>query len=234
MVVAALLSGGHRDATVSERKPEFLPLRSTVSGLVGIEHQLLAAEKAGDPLVSLGNHLSAARSAERRLQHNPWDVEARESYNFAVARLFSGFNRAQGSRWQGPLRLSSADGESMVDHRHDKAPERQPGLYDFTPVDELDAKGLYVPRHMRSDGLGAPLVVVGKADNQDAREAFHNSRTCYGITALANFQGNRCTLSFEDPLAESELVVPSPHSARQHKQAIQEVGRILKRQATRC
>src|ERR1700751_175733 len=50
-------------------------------------------------------------------------------------------------------------------------------------------------------GLALPIVAVGREANQDARANFSLPRTYYGVTAIARFEGRRCVLSFEDPLA---------------------------------
>jgi hypothetical protein len=56
-------------------------------------------------------------------------------------------------------------------------------------------------------GHGTPLVAVGLDKNLDARKNFAIPRTYYGITAVANFSGRRCTLSFEDPLATETTIL---------------------------
>src|SRR5271166_3834020 len=73
-------------------------------------------------------------------------------------------------------------------------------LYSFTPADQFDVHGTYVTQRTTRDGLGAPVVAVGREANQDARANFSLPRTYYGVTAIARFEGRRCVLSFEDPL----------------------------------
>ena len=48
--------------------------------------------------------------------------------------------------------------------------------------------------------LGAPLVAIGR-DVLIARAEFTLPRIYYGVTAIARFEGRRCVISFEDPLA---------------------------------
>jgi hypothetical protein len=51
------------------------------------------------------------------------------------------------------------------------------------------------------DGIGAPIVAVEREVNANARADFAPSRVFYSVTAVARFEGRRCVLSFEDPLA---------------------------------
>src|SRR4029077_8938885 len=76
-----------------------------------------------------------------------------------------------------------------------------PALYAFTPADQFDVHGTYVTERTTRAGLGAPVVAVGREVNKDARINFSVPRVYYGVTAIARFEGRRCLLSFEDPLA---------------------------------
>jgi hypothetical protein len=82
-----------------------------------------------------------------------------------------------------------------------------PALYRLTPADQFDVKGTYVSKRSIKEGVGAPLVAVGLDKNLDARKNFAIPRTYYGVTAVANFSGRRCTLSFEDPLATETTIL---------------------------
>ena len=72
---------------------------------------------------------------------------------------------------------------------------------DFTPADQFDVKGTYVSNRSRKEGVGATLVAVGRGMNEDALENFGMAKTYYGVTAVARFEGRRCTIAFEDPLS---------------------------------
>ena len=80
-------------------------------------------------------------------------------------------------------------------------PQWNPALYDFTPADQFDVHGTYVTERTTRDGIGAPVVAVGREANKEAHANFSLSRIYYGVTAIARFDGRRCVLSFEDPLA---------------------------------
>jgi len=211
--LALLFTSCSEYATVSGRKPVFRPGRTSAGAISSFERQLTKAGETGkrDPLRSLGDYLATAHSAEEYLRNHPDDREARESYNFAVARIFSYIKTSKTDPWAQPLRVPSDSGEYILDHRRDKRKGWNPGLYNFTPVDEIEAKGLYVTERMIKDGLGAPLVAVAKQRNEGARENFAVDRVYYGVTATAKFEGRRCTIAFEDPL-KTEDVTLNGHS----------------------
>lgn len=194
-------------STISVRKPVFQPTHSATGTLSNFGQQLAKAWEVGerDPFGSLGGYLTVAHSAELHLQEHPDDRSARDSYNFAVARIFTAIRAAKADPWAQPLTVKSESGDYLLDYRHDSRKGWNPSLYHFTPVDEIHAEGLYVTEHMIKDGLGAPLVAVGKQNNTEARANFSISKMYYGVTAVAKFQGRRCTISFEDPLATEDV-----------------------------
>jgi hypothetical protein len=97
--------------------------------------------------------------------------------------------------------VPASGGEFVLTHRPDPRPQRNPALDDFTPADQFDVCGTYVTERTTRDGIGAPVVAVGREVNKEARANFTTDRIYYGVTAIARFEDRRCVLSFEDPLA---------------------------------
>ena len=159
-----------------------------------------------EPLVALSAYVSAARDSLRELDRQPANKEARRAYNFAVARIFTVVRDAKLDPWTQPLHLGG-DGELTLAWKGDPRPEWNPALYDLTPADQFDTKGVYVEHHTTRDGIGAPLVAKGRANNANARENFALPRTYDGVTAVARFEGRRCTIAFEDPLAAETTTI---------------------------
>jgi pimeloyl-ACP methyl ester carboxylesterase len=93
------------------------------------------------------------------------------------------------------------DGEFVLTHKPDPRPQWNPALYDFTPADQFDIRGTYLTERIARDGIGAPVVAVGREVNEESRANFSPSRVYYGVTAIARFDGRRSVLSLEDPLA---------------------------------
>lgn len=193
-------------AAISERRPVFQPIRSAADRLVGFQQKIEQAAKA-DPLHSLGDYLSAAREAGQRLKNHPSDLEARYGYNFAVARVFSAMRRTGTYPWTQPVQIPSTDGGFRLEYHHGAEKRRlwDPALYDFIPSDEIAIKGLYVDNHVTRAGLGAPLVAVGKQNDEAARENFGLEKIYYGVTGMLDFRSRDCVVSLVDPLEKNDV-----------------------------
>jgi len=158
-----------------------------------------------EPLVALGEYLTAARSAAQELDRNPGDMAARADYNFAVARAIGTIHAAQIDPWTRPLRVPASAGEFLLTYKPDPRPQWNPLLYTFVPADQFDVKGKYVTERTRKEGLGAPLVAIGRDKNKDAKANFALPRTFYGVTAVIRFEGKQAILSLEDPLSTEKI-----------------------------
>ncbi len=198
------LAGCVQYATVSETRPHFTPVRSTARAVIQFDDEISKTLDAvgKDPRKALGGYLACAEACAQELQHYPENEAARTAYNFAVARIFMTIQDGHLNPWTKPLSVPAAGGDFVLTHVSDPRPQYNPALYDFTPADQYDVKGTYVSERTVKDGLGAPLVAVGKDKRQDARAVYAMDRTYYGITALVRFEkGRRCVISFADPLA---------------------------------
>lgn len=202
LTIAIMLAGCAQYASVSERRPTFQQGRSTAPPLVSVEQGITAAlrRERSEPLVALGGYLAAAQSAARELVRNPDATAARAAYNFAVARAIGTIKRAKLDPLTRPLRVPASGGGFVVTVRRDPRPQWNPSLYTFVPADEFDVKGKFVTDRTLKDGLGAPLVAIGRDKNKDMRANFALPRTFYGVTAVIRFEGGRAVISFEDPL----------------------------------
>src|SRR6516164_8802205 len=209
VVTACALASCATYSKVSERRPHFTPATSGAGPLANAETGIAKAMRIDrrDPLVALGEYISAAETALQQLKRSPNDETARNTYNFAVGRIIATIRDAKLDPWTQPLRVPGSDGEFVLTHKPDPRPQWNPALYDFTPADEFDVRGIYVTERTTRDGIGAPVVAVGREVNKEARANFTPPRTYYGVTAIARFDGRRCVLSFEDPLAEETVRV---------------------------
>lgn len=208
MFAAALgFSGCAQYASISEKKPHFTPIRSTLATLdkaeQGIVHALVTSRR--DPLAALGGYLSAAQNAGAQLQRTPNNVAARDDYNFAVARVFDALKSGKLDPWTQPLRVPSPEGgEYLFTRAPDPRKAWNPALYDFSPADKFEVGGTYVQKREIKAGVGAPLVVIGRDANVNAAANFALPKTYYGVTAVLRFEGRRAIMSFEDPLASEK------------------------------
>lgn len=213
IAIVFALAGCAQYASVSEKRPEFRPIRSTVGMLVSAEREIVSGmrKEKREPLVALGELLAAAKKASRQLKADPGDKEARDAYNFAVARVIGTIKRAKLDPWTQPMEVPAAEGGFVITRKPDTRKNWNPALYDFTPADQFEVKGTYVTDHSLKEGIGAPVVAVGREINRDSAKDFSLPKVYYGVTAVIRFEGRRAVIAFEDPLA-SERVTVGGHS----------------------
>jgi pimeloyl-ACP methyl ester carboxylesterase len=154
------------------------------------------------PATTLGHCLDWAAESERRLRNNPNDEDAREDYNFAAGRIFEMIHDAKLRPWDAPVRVQGGGGEWLLTFRNGTHTELDPVHQDMLPADRYDFHGTYVRTRKLKDGLGAPLVIGGMEQYtaQTARFA-QGKHVYYGMTGLLRFEGRKCVLTTEDPLA---------------------------------
>lgn len=188
-------------ASISERDPVFRPLATTRQTVV-----TALTKPSKNPNEAIGNYLVAARHAEADLKQNPRDTQARDTYNFAVARVFDQIRKSGLDPWTQPLQVPTPEGPMVLGCRKDPRPGWEAWRYDFTPADRIGMEGSYVEQRTVRPGIGAPVVAKGKGMNDRAKQDFTVPRIYYGVTALIRFEGKeQAVVSFEDPLAEEEV-----------------------------
>ena len=226
-VVAFAVAGCAQIAVVSEKRPAALPAGSDADRVATqIINRALVEEKK-QPVVALGAFVAAARDSLRQLDRDPANAEARRAYNFAVARIFSVVRDAKLDPWTHPMRVG-ANGEFTLTWKRDPRPEWNLAFYDLIPADELDFKGTYVKDHVKKDGIGAPLVAKRELTAQQASQLFCAPYIFYSVTATAQFEGSRCIISINDPLATETVRVdgrrgPGPCFSARHGSLLSEV-----------
>src|SRR5258707_8488116 len=134
--------------------------------------------------------MSAAETALRQFERDLRGENARNDYNFAVARIIAIIRDAKLDPWTQPLRVPASGGDFVLTHKPDPRPQWNPALYTFTPADQFDVHGTYVTKRTTRAGLGAPVVAVGREVNKDARANFSFPRVYYGrpIATLSRTQ----------------------------------------------
>jgi pimeloyl-ACP methyl ester carboxylesterase len=200
MAVSVALSGCAQIAVVSEKHPGALPPGSNRNQIAAQSIERGLAEENNQPIAALGEYVSAVRQSLRELDRNQKNVEALRTYNFAIARIFGVIRDAKLDPWTRPLQVG-AKGEFTLTWKRDPRPEWNLALYELVPADELTIKGTYVENRVIKDGIGAPLVAKRTLSDEQAAKLFIAPRIFYGITATAQFEGSRCVISAQDPLA---------------------------------
>lgn len=200
-------------ATLKERPAPFRPVPSSLTAMSEIEKAISRGLKSSkrDPLAALAAYVSAVDAAAQQLARTPEDISVRGDYNFAVARMLCAIQEAKLDPWTQPLALPAEAGGYVLTRKPDSRKAWNPALYDFKPADQFDVGGVFITERNIKQGLGAPMVAIGREPNADARENFTLPRTFYGVTAIVRMSGKRCEIAFEDPLA-TETVQVSSHN----------------------
>jgi pimeloyl-ACP methyl ester carboxylesterase len=209
LLAACALASCATYSKVSEKRPRYLPLAGAKGLLATVNAEMVKALQLDrqDHLAALAEYLTAAQTASLALQRNPQDEPARHAYDFAVSRIIGTIGAAKLDPWSQPLRVPASGGDFILTHKPDPRPQWNPALYTFTPADQFDIHGTYVTERTTREGIGAPVVAVGRELNKDAKAEFALPRIYYGVTAIARFDDRRCELSFEDPLATETIQV---------------------------
>jgi hypothetical protein len=95
-------------ATVKETQAR-LPTASGSDERLRVASKYLVAAEQEQPLISLGNDISAARLSLNVLEQRPGDSSALSIYNFSVARAVQNVERANLQPWQLHSPISEAD-----------------------------------------------------------------------------------------------------------------------------
>jgi pimeloyl-ACP methyl ester carboxylesterase len=189
-------------ATV-KTKPARLPAASAAEEPLRAAREHLAAAKPVEdeqPLRALADDLLAAKASYSALALRPNDEQARNLYNFAVARSVENIQRANLQPWQTTTKVSTNQRNYALTSPKPVDGEHDPGRYDLFAADRLKIGGKFFQNHSTVDGIGAPLVAVGRAENPRFRQQYKLRRVYASVTALIKFNGRRAELDFVDPL----------------------------------
>jgi len=173
-----------------------------VGSLTAAEQAMTKAmqEKHANALVALADCLTALQAASLELERDPRNATAVRDYNFGIARIFQIVHEAKLDPWSAPVTIPSQAGGFVLKHKSDPRPEWNPALYEFTPADEFDVGGKYVTER-------TTRFWHRSADRRRRTRAEKPKGGLWAFPSLLQrnrrsaFEGRRCVLSFEDPLA---------------------------------
>jgi pimeloyl-ACP methyl ester carboxylesterase len=206
---ALLLSGscGCAHLAVVKTKPAQLPRTLVTEGPLESAKRYLAAAEHEQPLPALGHDLLAAKTASNVLERRPEDALARNVYAFAVARTVQNIERANLQPWRSPVKVVTEEGNYTFMSPKPVDTEHDPSRYDLFPTDTLKVGGKFFQNHRTVDGIGAPLVAVGRAENPQFRQQYKLRRVYASVTAIIKFTGRQAELDFVDPLMTERTAV---------------------------
>jgi pimeloyl-ACP methyl ester carboxylesterase len=147
------------------------------------------------PTATLEHCVGAADRAWRTLNRNPADAAAQHDYNLALARICDSLRESELTPWIAPIRV----GTHTLAWEPTPLPEWNPALYELIPTARLAISGRYFDEREVRPGLGAPVVAKRVAD--PVHDYAPTPHFFYAATLVARFEGSRCVLGLEDPLA---------------------------------
>ncbi len=153
------------------------------------------------PLVAGELYLGALQEISTGLDRKPTDPELRRAYNYALDRVFALIRAHNYNPWSSPLKV----GRFTFTHKHIPRAGWDPNIYEFLPTGHVEVEGEYLKYKATRDGLGSSLVAIGRTPKKDPGATFSQRKTYYGITAVIAFKGERCEVSFHDPLDEDTV-----------------------------
>ena len=93
-------------------------------------------------------------------------------------------------------------------------PERDPAGYRITPADSILVGGAYFENRSTVQGVGAPVVAIGREKKSDFRKSFAAPRVYAAATAIIHFRDHRrAQIEFLEPSRQTMsvwMVIRSP------------------------
>jgi len=192
---------------VVKTKPAQLPRTLNAQGPLQLAARYLAAAEHEQPLPALGHDLLAARISWGVLERQPKNESARSIYNFAVARVVQDVDRANLEPWWHPVTVLTDQGRYTLVSPKPVDAEHDPSRYDLLPTDTLKIGGTFFKTYSTVSGVGAPIAVVGRAENPHFRQQYEYRRVYAPITAIVRFSGPQAQLDFIDPLNTERITL---------------------------
>jgi pimeloyl-ACP methyl ester carboxylesterase len=205
LLLALFFASCSQIATVKQHEPAYVA--SASPQLSTAESELVAARKAraSEPLTALGGYLSAAEEAANLLKRNPHDSAALNTYNYAVGRSVELISEQRLNPWHHPFTVKGQRKTYTVTGPIPPGPDRDPSNYEIIPTDTLTEGGAYFAEKVRREGLGMPVVAVGRAESADYRKNLAIKRLYGTATALIRFKGQQAIFDFGLPLNQDNV-----------------------------
>jgi pimeloyl-ACP methyl ester carboxylesterase len=187
-----------------------------ISEFGGLPQNLAVAKKelsngqkieSQQPLLALGHDLAAASAAAAELGHCRDESQARDFYNFAVARSVENIQRAGIQPWIRPVRIPGPHGEYVLQSRVPSDCEHDPSNYSLLPTDTIKVSGKFLATRSIVKGMGAPLVAIGRNPVPDYRTRYDTKRIYAPVTAVVTFHGHRAAIEFVERISSDRISI---------------------------
>jgi pimeloyl-ACP methyl ester carboxylesterase len=192
--------------TVKTTKPRVPTIIAGDDQLRTASEHLAHAERA-QPLLSLGHDLLAAKLSLNILEQRPDDLPAQNIYNFSVARAVQNIERANLQPWRQRINVFTDTEKYVLTSPKPVDLEHDPSRYDLLPTDSLKISGRFFKTRSSVNGIGAPLVAVGRTENPQFRQHYRLRRVYAPVTATVRFSNQTAELEFVDPYQSERIVL---------------------------
>lgn len=193
-------------ATVKTTEPRVPTIALSERELTLAKQRLAAAQRA-QPLVALGDDLSAVKISLNVLEQQPNDPAAQSIYNFSVARAVENVGRAKIQPWQRKIDVVSDQASYTLTTPKPVDSEHDPNRYDLFPTDSMKIGGQFFKTRSSVKGIGAPMVAVARSENPRSRQQYKLPRVYAPVTAAIRFSGQKAELEFVDPMKTERIAL---------------------------
>ena len=159
------------------------------------------------PLKALGDDLTAARIAWRELSDGHSQSQARDLYNFAVARTVEDLHRSGKQPWNRPLEVPAPDGPFLLSARLSTQSDLTPADELFLPADSIRLGSRLFTTRSTVEGIGAPMVAVARSAPSGSHARFDPEHIYAAETAAITFHGRDAQLEFFDRMSRDEIFI---------------------------
>jgi pimeloyl-ACP methyl ester carboxylesterase len=191
-------------ATVKTTEPR-VPMIAAIDDKLAVATQKLMAAEREQPLIALGNDLSAAKISLNVLEQRPNVSSAISIYNFSVARAVENVGRANIQPWQREIDIVGGHTTYTLTTPKPVDPEHNPGRYNLFPTDSLKISGQFFKIRSTINGIGAPLVAIARSENPQSRQQYKLPRIYAPVTAAIRFSSQNAELDFVDPMKSDRI-----------------------------
>lgn len=207
--IVFLLGGCAQIATVKPARPHFVATGAQKHESATAEHRLQEARKleSSNPLRALGYYLDSAHTAYDELRREPGETDSRKLYNFAVARCVAVIESAPLDPWDRSLSVPGPDGDYVLTSLRHPGADRDPADYTIISSDSLIVGGTFFEKRITVEGIGAPVVAVGREEKKDFRKTLASRRLYGTATAIIRFSGRHAQLEFYEPLRTERVAL---------------------------
>ena len=206
---SALVFGCTPLATI-EPRPAAIPLYNTLPSALQIAEKRLSEAKRfaeQQPLKALGDDLAAAQVALDELSVHQGQSQARELYNFAVARGVENLQRSGIKPWSSPVNVPGPDGPFLLRGPLASPGELNPSNELLLPADTIKVGSRLFTTRSIVEGVGAPVVAVARSAPPAHHARFDPEHIYAAETATIRFQGQHAEIDLHDRLSKEQISI---------------------------